>query len=136
MQHISKKTSEIRETTLRELKPVFQKIQLDYERELSELELKHQKNEAAMRNSFQNELQEVIEAEEKRVKSEYRSLQKHKEKNTQSVVDDIHYEYKERKANLTGIQIAITGCVGVGMFIGLELILPRPYLCAVVSSCS
>ena len=66
------------------------------------MELKHQQDEASIRTSFQNDLQEVIESEEKRVKSECKAMLKHKEMNTQNVVEDINYEYKDRKHNLIG----------------------------------
>ena len=84
------------------MEPVFNKYQLDYENELAELELKYQQEESKHRSFYQNALQETLEMEEKRVKSDVVQRNKSLEFNLMQKMDAINADYKDRKASVTG----------------------------------
>ena len=88
--------------TLKELEPVFNKYQLDYEKEISELELQYSQEEHKYRSFYQNTLQEAMEMEEKRVKSEIFQRNKNLEFGLMQKIDALNSEYKDRKASITG----------------------------------
>jgi hypothetical protein len=94
------RSAEVKEATLRELQPIFQKLQLDHEKEVSAIELKAQTDEAALRTAFQNNLQEIIELDERHAKEESRALTQRREAATEAQVQDMEYEHKQRKAQL------------------------------------
>ena len=101
-QCIAKKSADILEMTKKEMEPVFNKYQLDYENELAELELKYQQEESKHRSFYQNALQETLEMEEKRVKSDVVQRNKSLEFNLMQKMDAINADYKDRKASVTG----------------------------------
>ena len=86
-----------------EMKPIFQKLQLDYEKELSQVELKAQSEESSLRSTFQNNLQEIVEIDERHAKDECRAATKHRDSSTNAQIEEMGYEHKYRKQQLIGI---------------------------------
>jgi len=97
---LSKRSAEVKESTLKELQPIFQKLQLDHEKEISEIELNAQTQESVLRASFQNNLQEIIELDEKHAKEESKAQSTHKDAAASTQLEEMGYEHKQRKQQL------------------------------------